>query len=671
MDNAASAATLWKEAGELRRLANAIRALSMDAVENAKSGHPGMPMGMADVATVLFSSFLKFDAADPHWPDRDRFVLSCGHGSMLLYALLWLTGYPGITIENIKHFRKLGSPCAGHPEYGHIPGIETTTGPLGQGISNAVGMALAERHMNARFGDDLVNHKTYVMASDGDLMEGISHEAISLAGHLKLSRLIVLYDDNNITIDGPATLADSTNARQRFEAAGWITDACDGHDAADILRALNAAQNADRPVLIACRTIIGYGLPTRAGTQKAHSDAPGAEEIAGARKALNWPYDPFTVPDEILSDWRTIGSRGQEAHAAWEKRKNAAGERAKSFDTALTGAVPATLGPALTELKAKFSAEKPNTGTRRSSEKVLDVINSHIGGTVGGSADLTPSNNTLTKGLEAITPGHFAGRYIHYGIREHGMAAAMNGMALHGGLVPYGGTFMVFSDYCRPAIRLAALMGIRTIFVMTHDSIGVGEDGPTHQPVEHLAALRAIPNLLVLRPADAVETAECWEIALANQKRPSLLAFSRQDVPTVRETHIAENRAAKGAYELAGAENAKVTILATGSEVSLALEARTLLAGQNIAARVVSMPCWKLFEEQPADYRERTLGPGTVKVAVEAASPFGWERYIGTDGGFVGMHGFGASAPYKDVYKHFGITPQAVVEAAQKALKRI
>jgi transketolase len=643
----------------------------MDAVENAKSGHPGMPMGMADVATVLFSSFLKFDAADPHWPDRDRFVLSCGHGSMLLYALLWLTGYPGITIENIKHFRKLGSPCAGHPEYGHIPGIETTTGPLGQGISNAVGMALAERHMNARFGDDLVNHKTYVMASDGDLMEGISHEAISLAGHLKLSRLIVLYDDNNITIDGPATLADSTNARQRFEAAGWITDACDGHDAADILRALNAAQNADRPVLIACRTIIGYGLPTRAGTQKAHSDAPGAEEIAGARKALNWPYDPFTVPDEILSDWRTIGSRGQEAHAAWEKRKNAAGERAKSFDTALTGAVPATLGPALTELKAKFSAEKPNTGTRRSSEKVLDVINSHIGGTVGGSADLTPSNNTLTKGLEAITPGHFAGRYIHYGIREHGMAAAMNGMALHGGLVPYGGTFMVFSDYCRPAIRLAALMGIRTIFVMTHDSIGVGEDGPTHQPVEHLAALRAIPNLLVLRPADAVETAECWEIALANQKRPSLLAFSRQDVPTVRETHIAENRAAKGAYELAGAENAKVTILATGSEVSLALEARTLLAGQNIAARVVSMPCWKLFEEQPADYREKTLGPGTVKVAVEAASPFGWERYIGTDGGFVGMHGFGASAPYKDVYKHFGITPQAVVEAAQKALKRI
>jgi transketolase len=671
MDNAASAATLWKEAGELRRLANAIRALSMDAVENAKSGHPGMPMGMADVATVLFSSFLKFDAADPHWPDRDRFVLSCGHGSMLLYALLWLTGYPGITIENIKHFRKLGSPCAGHPEYGHIPGIETTTGPLGQGISNAVGMALAERHMNARFGDDLVNHKTYVMASDGDLMEGISHEAISLAGHLKLSRLIVLYDDNNITIDGPATLADSTNARQRFEAAGWITDACDGHDAADILRALNAAQNADRPVLIACRTIIGYGLPTRAGTQKAHSDAPGAEEIAGARKALNWPYDPFTVPDEILSDWRTIGSRGQEAHAAWEKRKNAAGERAKSFDTALTGAVPATLGPALTELKAKFSAEKPNTGTRRSSEKVLDVINGHIAGTVGGSADLTPSNNTLTKGLEAITPGHFAGRYIHYGIREHGMAAAMNGMALHGGLVPYGGTFMVFSDYCRPAIRLAALMGIRTIFVMTHDSIGVGEDGPTHQPVEHLAALRAIPNLLVLRPADAVETAECWEIALANQKRPSLLAFSRQDVPTVRETHIAENRAAKGAYELAGAENAKVTILATGSEVSLALEARTLLAGQNIAARVVSMPCWKLFEEQPADYRERTLGPGTVKVAVEAASPFGWERYIGTDGGFVGMHGFGASAPYKDVYKHFGITPQAVVEAAQKALKRI
>jgi transketolase len=653
----------------VRRLANAIRALSMDAVEKAKSGHPGLPMGMADAATVLFSRFLKYDPADPHWPDRDRFVLSAGHGSMLLYSLLYLTGYSSIGIEDIKTFRKVGSPCAGHPEYGHAAGIETTTGPLGQGIANAVGMALAERILNARFGNDLVDHKTYVIASDGDLMEGISHEAISLAGHLKLSKLIVLYDHNSITIDGAISLSDSTNARLRFEAAGWKVLECDGNEAPDVFRALTAAQTSDRPVLIMCQTVIGLGLPTRQGTQKAHSDAPGAEEIAGARKLLNWPYEPFVVPDDILSDWRKIGAQGRSAHEAWTKRKaQAPADTVRDFDAAMKGEIPAALAPALDALKQKLSNEKPNAGTRRTSEKVLDVVNTTLETTVGGSADLTPSNNTKSKGLEDIVPGNFKGRYVRYGIREHGMAAAMNGMALHGGIIPYGGTFLVFSDYCRPSIRLAALMGIRVIFVMTHDSIGVGEDGPTHQPVEHLAALRAIPDLLVLRPADAVETVECWEIAL-NHKGPSLLAFSRQDVPTLRTTHVTENRCLKGAYELFGAENAKVTLLATGSEVDLAQRARDILAAEGTAARIVSMPCWELFEEQPEAYRESVLGKGTVKVAVEAASPEGWDRYIGPGGKFIGMRSFGASGPYKDVYKHFRITPEAVADAARKAIK--
>ncbi len=655
---------------DIRRLANAIRALSMDAVEAAKSGHPGLPMGMADVATVLFSRFLKFDPADPHWPDRDRFVLSAGHGSMLLYSLLYLTGYASITLDNIKHFRKIDSPCAGHPEYGHAAGIETTTGPLGQGIANAVGMALAERLVNARFGDGLVDHKTYVIASDGDLMEGISHEAISLAGHLKLSKLIVLYDDNHISIDGPTSLADSTDQIERFKAAGWKTDSCDGHDVADIYRALSAAEKSDSPVLIACRTIIGFGLPTRAGTSKAHSDAPGAEEIAGARKNLDWPYEPFLVPDDILSGWRKIGAQGKGAREAWTKRHDAVQQTERTaFDAAIAGEIPASLSSSIAELKTRFVTEKPSAGTRRTSEKVLDLVNAILPTTVGGSADLTGSNNTKSKGLENVVPGNFKGRYFHYGIREHGMAAAMNGMALHGGVIPYGGTFLVFSDYCRPAIRLAALMKIRAIFVMTHDSIGVGEDGPTHQPVEHLAALRAIPNLLVLRPADAVEVAECWEIALRSADRPSVLVFSRQDVSTLRTMDVKENLCTKGAYELAGADGAKVTFLATGTEVEIAQKARDMLNAEGIASRIVSMPCWELFEEQPLAYRQAVLGPGTVKVAVEAAVPFGWDRYIGPNGKFVGMHGFGASGPYKDVYKHFGITPDAVADAARSALK--
>jgi transketolase len=658
---------------QVRRQANAIRMLSVDAVETAKSGHPGLPMGMADVATVLFSRFLKFNAAEPGWPDRDRFVLSAGHGSMLLYSLLWLTGYPKVTIDDLKHFRKVGSPTAGHPEHGDLPGIETTTGPLGQGIANAVGMALAERLLNARFGDELVNHKTYVIASDGDLMEGISQEAITLAGHLKLSNLIVLWDHNNITIDGAISLSDSTNQAERFQAAGWTVDSCDGHDAADIFRALEKAQKSDGPVMIACRTIIGFGMPGRQGTQKAHSDAPGADVVAATRKELGWDYEPFIIPDDLLNQWRAIGKTGEAACKAWNARKSAS-KRAKEFDDIINDVIPASLSPALTALKEKLSSEKPAAGTRKMSEKALEVINGELQNTIGGSADLTPSNNTRSKGLVEVGPGNFLGRYVHYGIREHGMCAAMNGMALHGGVIPYGGTFMVFSDYCRPAIRLAALMGIRVVFVMTHDSIGVGEDGPTHQPVEHLAALRAIPNLLVMRPADGVETAECWELALKNDRRPSLIAFSRQDVPTVRTTHTAENLSAKGAYELAGDAGAKVTFLATGTEVSMAMDARAKLSAEGIASRVVSMPCWKLFEEQPEDHRRKILGPGTVKIAIEAAAREGWDRYIGSEllgdgGAFIGMHSFGASGPYKDVYAKFGISADAAVAAAKKLLK--
>jgi transketolase len=656
------------EQARTRRLANAIRALSMDAVEQAKSGHPGLPLGMADASTILFGHFLNFDPANPHWPDRDRFVLSAGHGSMLLYSLLYLTGYARPTLDDIKTFRQVGSPCAGHPEHGHLPGIETTTGPLGQGLGNAVGMALAERILNARFGNDLVNHKTYVIASDGDLMEGISHEAISLAGHLKLGNLIVLYDDNHISIDGPTSLSDSTNSIERFEAAGWKTDMCDGHNAAEVHRALSAAQNSDKPVLIKCKTIIGFGMPTRAGTQKAHSDAPGAEEIAGAKKALDLPAAAFTLNDGVLEEWRALGKRGRGVCDAWVARKNGSA-RAGEFDAAIKGELPATLAHAIGELKRKLAAEKPNAGTRRTSERVLEVVNGLLKSTVGGSADLTPSNNTKTKNIDDIKPGEFTGRYMHYGIREHGMAAAMNGMALHGGIIPYGGTFLVFSDYMRPSIRLAALMGVRVIFVMTHDSIGVGEDGPTHQPVEHLAALRAIPNLTVIRPADAVETAEAWEIALSNDKGPTLLAFSRQDVPTLRTGDTSDNLVNRGAYEIAAGAGAKVTFLASGSEVDLAMRAREILLAVGVAARVVSMPCWSLFEQQSETYREQILGPGTVKVAVEAAVREGWDRYIGPHGRFVGMHGFGASGPYKSVYKHFGLTPEAAADAARGALK--
>ena len=653
----------------IRRMANAIRALAMDAVEAAKSGHPGMPMGMADAATVLFTRHLKYDAAHPEWPDRDRFVLSAGHGSMLLYALLYLTGYPGITIEDIKRFRQLGSPCAGHPEYGHAPGIETTTGPLGQGLGNAVGMALAERVLNARFGDALVDHRTYVIASDGDLMEGISHEACSLAGHLKLNRLIVLFDDNHISIDGPTSLAESGDVVERFKSYGWASWRIDGLDATQVDRALTQAETSDRPVLIACRTTIGYGAPKRAGTAKAHGEALGAEEVAGARATLGWNYPPFEVPADLLGQWRTAGKRGSDKRKAWDARLQA-NQMRKAFEMALSGEMPASLGPALAALKAKFATEKPTIATRKASEATLDVINAELPNTIGGSADLTGSVFTKTKNDGVIGPGLYNGRFIHYGIREHGMAAAMNGIALHKGLIPFSGTFLVFSDYCRPSIRLAAIMGQRVIHVMTHDSIGLGEDGPTHQPVEHLASLRAMPNLLVLRPADAVETAECWEIALREKSRPSLLALSRQNLATVRTEAKSENLCARGAYCLAESQGtAQVTFLATGSELEIALKAQELVTAQGVGARVVSMPCWELFDEQGEDYVQATLGPNTVKVAIEAAAPMGWERYIGKNGAFIGMHGFGASAPYKELYKHFGITAEAAAEAALKRIK--
>ncbi|MGN6516573.1 MAG: transketolase [Rhizomicrobium sp.] len=653
---------------EVRRLANAIRGLSLDAVQTAKSGHPGLPLGMADAATVLFSRFLKYDPADPQWPDRDRFVLSAGHGCMLLYSLLYLTGYPGISLEDIKRFRQLGSPCAGHPEHGHAPGIETTTGPLGQGLGNAVGMAIAERHLNARFGDDLVNHKTYVIASDGDLMEGISHEAISIAGHLKLKNLIVLYDDNNVTIDGFATLSDSTNAVERFAAAGWRTDRCDGHNAAEVARCLSEAQNSDRPVMIDCRTIIGFGMPTRAGTHKAHSDAPGADEVAGAKKALDLPPGAFELADGVLAKWREIGKRCAPARAEWEKRKTAA-KNAKEFDAALAGDMPHGLHDALNGFKKKMVAEKPAIATRKASGEVLEIVNPLVPSVIGGSADLTPSNNTKSKDMTDFEPGSYGGDYMRYGIREHGMVAAMNGMALHGGVVPYGGTFLVFSDYCRPSIRLAALMSQRVIFVFTHDSIGVGEDGPTHQPVEHMAALRAIPNLLVFRPCDPIETAEAWEIALNKKDGPTLLALTRQNVATSRASFTDKNLTARGAYEMASADGeAKVTFFATGSEVELAMQARELLKADGIGARVVSMPCWSLFEKQDATYRDAVIGNSPVKVAIEAGVREGWDRYIGPDGTFIGMHSFGASAPYKDVYRHFGITAEAAAGAARNAL---
>ena len=648
------------------RMANAIRALAMDAVQAARSGHPGMPMGMADAATVLFTQFLKFDPLRPDWPDRDRFVLSAGHGSMLLYALLHLTGYPDMTMAEIRNFRQLHSRTAGHPEYGESPGIETTTGPLGQGLANAVGMALAERMMNARFGDDLVDHRTWVVAGDGCLMEGISQEAITLAGHLGLGKLIVLFDDNAISIDGPTSLATSDDQVGRFEACGWHVLEVDGHDPAALAAAMQAACGSSRPSMIACRTVIGYGAPTKAGTAATHGAPLGDEEIAGARRQLNWEQPPFVIPDEVAKAWRKAGARGAADADAWEARLADAesGVRAQ-FQRAVDGALPAELADAVAALKRQFAADAPKMATRQASGKVLDRLTEVVPELAGGSADLTGSNNTRAAGHSDVAAGEFSGGYIRYGVREHGMAAAMNGMALHGGLIPYGGTFLVFTDYARPAIRLSALMGQRAIYVMTHDSIGLGEDGPTHQPVEHLAALRAMPNLNVFRPCDAVETAECWELALQARSGPSVLALTRQGLPTLRTVHRDENICARGAYRLSGPDAGRqVTLLASGSEVSIAVEAQAFLQKDGIAAAVVSMPCWELFERQPDDYRAAVLGDAP-RIACEAASGFGWNRWTGEGGGFVGMQGFGASAPAAHLYEHFGITAEAVAGAAR------
>ncbi|KPF80778.1 transketolase [Brevundimonas sp. AAP58] len=649
-------------------MADAIRVLAMDGVEKAASGHPGMPMGMADVATVLFSKFLKFDASRPDWADRDRFILSAGHGSMLIYALLHLTGYKAATKEQLSNFRQWGSKTAGHPEYGHMPGVETTTGPLGQGLANAVGFAMAERHLAARFGEDLVDHRTWVIAGDGCLMEGVSQEAIALAGRYKLNKLTVLWDDNAITIDGAVSLSDATDQKGRFKAAGWAVKAIDGHDPKAIKAALQWATRQDKPTLIACKTKIGRGAATMEGSHKTHGAALGAAEVAATRLGLSWTHDPFELPESIEKAWRKVGKRGAKARKAWEA-KLAASPQAKDFTRAMAGDLPERAFDGLNAGIAQLIADKPAQATRQASGTALEAVFGAVPELIGGSADLTGSNNTFVKGTPIFDAPTYEGRYVNWGIREHGMAAAMNGMALHGGVIPYGGTFMVFSDYSRPSIRLAALMGIRVIHVLTHDSIGLGEDGPTHQPVEHLAALRAIPNLMVFRPADTVEAFECWQLALEAKTTPSALALSRQKTAAVRTTASDENLSARGAYELKAASGeAKATLFATGTEVPIALKAAETLEAQGTPTRVVSVPCFELFEAQDAAYQASVLGRGTVRVAVEAAIQQGWERFIGEDGAFIGMTGFGASAPAEVLYREFGITADAVVAAVKARL---
>jgi transketolase len=646
------------------KMADAIRVLSMDAVHKAKSGHQGMPMGMADVATVLWGKFLKFDASKPDWADRDRFVLSAGHGSMLLYSLLHLTGFKAVTMKEIENFRQWGSMTPGHPEVHHTPGVETTTGPLGQGLATAVGMAMAEAHLAARFGGDVVDHRTWVIAGDGCLMEGVSHEAISIAGRLKLNKLTVLFDDNNTTIDGEATIAETGDQLARFKAAGWAVKAVDGHDHAKIAAALRWATKQDRPTLIACKTLISKGAGPKEGDPHSHGYTLFDDQIRDARLAMGWDAQPFTVPDDIAKAWKAIGRRGARVRKAWEETVKASPLSA-DFTRAMKGELPANAFAALDAHIAEAAKTKPGNATRVHSGAALDQLIPTVIDMIGGSADLTGSNNTFVKGMKPFDAPDYAGRYVHYGVREFGMAAAMNGMALHGGVIPYSGTFLAFADYSRPAIRLGALMQARVIHVMTHDSIGLGEDGPTHQPVEHVASLRAIPNLLVFRPADAVETAECWKIALQAQATPSVMCLSRQKVPAVRDS-ADQNLSAKGAYELLAAEggDAAVTLFASGTEVSIAVAARDILQAQGKPTRVVSTPCWDLFDQQDAAYQASVIGTAPVRVAVEAAIRMGWERFIGENGKFVGMTGFGASAPYERLYKEFGITAEAVAAAA-------
>jgi transketolase len=641
----------------------------MDAVEKANSGHPGLPMGAADVAVALFTKVMKFDPADPHWPDRDRFVLSAGHGSMLLYSALYLLGYEDMTIDQIKNFRQLNSKTPGHPEHGFAAGVEATTGPLGQGIANGVGMALAEAHLRAEFGPELVDHHTWVLAGDGCLMEGISQEAISLAGHLQLGKLTIIWDNNHVTLDGKIEDEDSTDQLDRFRAVGWHTISIDGHDQKAIEEALLAAKKSDQPTLIAARTTIGFGAPTKSGTSKVHGSPLGAEELAGAKKNLGITYPAFEVPNRIIDAWRKAGERGAPERAAWQKRlREADPAKRAQFERRQQMGIPDAYWPAVDAFKQKLAAEKPKLATRKASQNALEVINGVLPGTIGGSADLTSSNFTNTSQTLPILPGDFAGRYVRYGVREHAMAATMNGIALHGGLLPYGGTFLTFTDYARPAIRLSALMKQRVIYVMTHDSIGLGEDGPTHQPVEHLTALRAIPDLLVLRPADATETLECWQIAIEHKDTPSVLALSRQGLPALRTEYVKENLSAKGAYVIAGDRNADVVIFATGSEVSIAVDAQKQLAAEGIAAKVVSVPSMELFYRQPDAYRAEIIGKPRARVAIEAGVRMSWDRLLGETGRFVGMHSFGASAPIEDLYAHFGITANAVVEAVKAQL---
>lgn len=651
---------------QIRTMANAIRFLSAEAIEKAKSGHPGMPLGMADVATVLFTKFIKISPAHPHWFDRDRFVLSAGHGSMLMYSLLYLLGYKDIDIEDIKNFRQLGAKTAGHPEYGHLAGIDMTTGPLGQGISSAVGMALAERMLNAKFGDNLCNHYTYVINGDGCLMEGISEEAISLAGHLRLNKLIVLWDNNNITIDGTVDKANSTNQIMRFQAVGWNTIEIDGHNPEQIEKAILKAQKSDKPTLIACKTTIGFGAPSKCGTSKCHGSPLGAEEIAAMRKNLGWISAPFEVPSDILSAWRTAGKRSEKAYENWAKNAKSAG---KSFEDIINNRLPKNWDKELLALEEKCIAEKTKVATRKASQMCLEKIVPNIPQIVGGSADLAASNLTFVDGLKTVTKDDYHGNNVMYGIREHAMGAMMNGMALHGGVLPYGGTFFVFSDYLRPAQRLAALMGLRVIYVLTHDSIGVGEDGPTHQPIEHLASYRAMPNINVFRPCDVVETAEAWRLAIENEHTPSILALSRQGLPMLR-TSAKENLTAKGGYVISPCKGkAKATLIATGSEVSLAVEAQTALREEGIEVAVVSMPCTELFDAQPISYQEEVLG-SAPRIAIEAASKFGWEKYVGLNGDIIGMDGFGASGPAEELYKYFGITKEEIIDSVKDCLRK-
>ncbi len=641
------------------QMANAIRALSMDAVQAANSGHPGMPMGMADVATVLWSEYLKHDPKAPDWADRDRFVLSAGHGSMLIYSLLHLSGYARPTMEDIRNFRQLGSPCAGHPENFLLDGVESTTGPLGQGLAMAVGMAMAERHLNATFGDELVDHRTWVIAGDGCLMEGINHEAIGLAGHLKLGRMVVLWDDNNITIDGTTDLSTSEDIKARYEATGWHVVSCDGHDFDDIRRAIDEAVADERPSLVACKTVIGKGAPNKQGTSATHGAPLGEDEISAARNVLGWDAKPFEVPEQVLSDWRDIGERSATMHSEWDVRLSNSSEKAE-FERRMAGELPASFN--LDNYIQSLMAEPQKVATRKASETTLAQINGKLPDTIGGSADLTGSNNTKAGGITAFTADDYSGRYVYYGIREFGMAAAMNGMALHGGVIPYGGTFLVFTDYCRAAIRLSALQQQRVVYVMTHDSIGLGEDGPTHQPVEHVQSLRMMPNVLVMRPADAVETAECWEIALRQNDRPTVLALSRQGLPQVRNAPEETGLCARGAYRLKKNGNApKVTLVASGSEVHVALECAEQLEKQGVGAQVVSMVCTELFDEQDDAYRSDILPDSTLKVSIEAGTTFGWERYVGTDGLTFGIDRFGASAPAGDLFAKFGLTADAIV----------